>query len=243
MEINRFGPQVTYQPQVGCLMLLLMLVFLTCIMPLFLLEIGQLALVKLHLSPQAAILVLIGIFLGGMINLPVTVLDRGAEATVEQDVFVPLMGWVPLVGKLPTRTIIAVNVGGCLIPVGLALFEFQWLRSVEPSVLGELLSVVIANIALCYVVARPVPGLGIAMPAFASPLTSVLLTWILLAPDEHAMVRAPVAFIAGVLGPLIGADLLHLRDVTKLAAPMLSIGGAGTFDGIVLSGLLAAFLA
>ncbi len=57
------------------------------------------------------------------------------------------------------------------------------------------------------------------------------------------MIRAPVAFVAGVFGPLVGADLLHFREVMKMAAPMTSIGGAGTFDGIVLSGLVAAFLA
>lgn len=59
-----------------------------------------------------------------------------------------------------------------------------------------------------------------------------------LAPDS----TAPVAFIAGVIGPLIGADLLHLKDVGKLGAGMVSIGGAGTFDGIVLSAIFAAYL-
>ena len=56
-------------------------------------------------------------------------------------------------------------------------------------------------------------------------------------------VRVAAAFIAGVLGPLIGADLLHLRDIRTIATGMLSIGGAGTFDGIVLSGIFAAVLA
>jgi uncharacterized membrane protein len=46
-----------------------------------------------------------------------------------------------------------------------------------------------------------------------------------------------------VLGPLIGADLLHLRDIEKIATGIASIGGAGTFDGIVLSGIVAAYLA
>ena len=54
--------------------------------------------------------------------------------------------------------------------------------------------------------------------------------------------RAPVAFVAGVLGPLVGADLLHLKDIGRISTGLLSIGGAGTFDGIVLSGLLAAIL-
>ena len=57
---------------------------------------------------------------------------------------------------------------------------------------------------------------------------------------EH---RVVIAYIAGILGPLIGADLLHLRDILKVPVGVLSIGGAGTLDGIVLSGMLAALLA
>jgi uncharacterized membrane protein len=52
----------------------------------------------------------------------------------------------------------------------------------------------------------------------------------------------PIAFSAGVLGPLIGADLLHLGDIAEIGTGMASIGGAGTFDGVVLSGLVATVL-
>ena len=52
--------------------------------------------------------------------------------------------------------------------------------------------------------------------------------------------RAPTGLIcslvSGVLGPLIGANLLHIRDIAALETGIASIGGAGTFDGIVLSG-------
>jgi len=86
-------------------------------------------------------------------------------------------------------------------------------------------------------------GVGIMLPGFLSPLVSVGLTWLLLASPEYMPLRAGIAFVAGVVGPLVGADLLHLRDVTRISVGMLSIGGAGTFDGIVLSGVLAALLA
>jgi uncharacterized membrane protein len=52
----------------------------------------------------------------------------------------------------------------------------------------------------------------------------------------------PIAFTAGVIGPLGGADLLHLRDIEAGESGIMSIGGAGTFDGIVLSGIIAAYL-
>jgi uncharacterized membrane protein len=52
-----------------------------------------------------------------------------------------------------------------------------------------------------------------------------------------------VAFIAGLFGPLIGAELMHLREIKETAGGVASIGGTGTFDGIVLSGIMAAYLA
>jgi uncharacterized membrane protein len=45
------------------------------------------------------------------------------------------------------------------------------------------------------------------------------------------------------LGTLIGADLMNLGHLHGLAAPVASIGGAGTFDGIFLTGILAVLLA
>jgi len=94
------------------------------------------------------------------------------------------------------------------------------------------------NTALCYRMAKPVQGIGIALPGLIPPLLAAV-TALLLVPDQ----APPVAFVAGVLGPLIGADLFHLRDIEKIAAGIASIGGAGTFDGIVLSGIVAAYLA
>lgn len=75
------------------------------------------------------------------------------------------------------------------------------------------------------------PGL---FPALLAAVSALLLV-----PDQ----APPVAFVAGVLSPLIGAGLPHLRDIGKITTGIASIGGAGTFDGIVLSGIVAAYLA
>jgi uncharacterized membrane protein len=100
----------------------------------------------------------------------------------------------------------------------------------------------LADVAVCYRLARPVPGLGILLPGFAAAMVAVGMSWLLLSGPVELPYRPPVAFVAGVLGPLVGADLLHLRHITRVPVGMLSIGGAGTFDGIVLSGFLAALL-
>jgi uncharacterized membrane protein len=62
---------------------------------------------------------------------------------------------------------------------------------------------------------------------------------LLFLPDQAPL----IAFAAGMLGPLIGADLLHLQEIERIGAGVASIGGAGTFDGIVLSPLIATLLA
>jgi uncharacterized membrane protein len=140
-------------------------------------------------------------------------------------------------------TVIAINVGGCVIPLLLAVRQVLTISEAGGWPMQALLLVVLGNIAACYLVARPVQGVGIAMPGLVSPLAAVGLTWLLMSSPQYAPLRAPVAFTAGVLGPLIGADLLHLREITRVSVGVLSIGGAGTFDGIVLSGVLAAILA
>ena len=61
---------------------------------------------------------------------------------------------------------------------------------------------------------------------------------LILAPEQ----APPVAFVAGVFGPLNGADILRLKDVPRLGSGVMSIGGTGAFDGIVLSGIIAAYL-
>ena len=86
--------------------------------------------------------------------------------------------------------------------------------------------------------ADPVPGVGIAVPVFLPVVTTAILAFLL--SREYA---APLAYIGGSMGTLIGADLLNLDKISGLGAPVASIGGAGTFDGIFLTGILAVLLA
>jgi len=53
---------------------------------------------------------------------------------------------------------------------------------------------------------------------------------------------APLSYISGSLGTLLGADILNLWRVRDLGAPVVSIGGAGTFDGIFLTGIISVLL-
>jgi len=126
--------------------------------------------------------------------------------------------------------VVAVNVGGGLIPVGLALYQFT-----QGNALAILLVTAIVSF-VSYYAARVVPGIGIQMSPLLAPLTAAVSAMLIAAP--HA---APVAFAGGVIGTLIGADLLHLKDIQSMTG-VLSIGGAGVFDGIALCGLFALLL-
>src|SRR2546426_10518017 len=125
-------------------------------------------------------------------------------------------------------TIIAINVGGALVPVLLSLYLF--LRS---NVRGRMLLGVAIVAAIVHSLAQIVPGVGIAVPMFVPPLAAALVSVVL------AFRRAPpVAYVSGSMGALIGGDLLNLPRIGDLAAPVVSIGGGGHVHGGVLSGLL-----
>jgi uncharacterized membrane protein len=130
--------------------------------------------------------------------------------------------------------IVAVNVGGCLIPVGLC-FYFISQQLLDPI---TLLIALLAITFLSYQCSRIIASVGVGMPLFIAPLFSALLALIL--DPDHA---AQLTYISGVLGVLIGADILRINDIGELNAPVVSIGGAGTFDGIFLTGIIAVLLA
>jgi uncharacterized membrane protein len=80
--------------------------------------------------------------------------------------------------------------------------------------------------------------MGISVPIFIPPIVSAVVAMLL--SRDHA---APLAYVSGCLGTLIGADLMNFGELAGLGASVASIGGAGTFDGVFLTGVLAVLLA
>jgi len=175
---------------------------------------------------------LLASFAGSYINLPVAHLPP--EHIVSPDVirFFGMRYVIPRVIALP-GTVIAVNLGGAVIPVVLSLSLTVRNRLYSRSLLAiGIVTVVVHRMAY------PVSGVGIATPVFLPPLVAAVVA--LLVSREHA---APLAYIAGSMGTLVGADLLNLGKIRGLGAPIASIGGAGKFDGIFLTGIAAVLLA
>jgi uncharacterized membrane protein len=192
----------------------------------------RLASMRIGLGSTAALILLLASLAGSYLNIPVAELPARRVVSGELISFFGMDYVVPTVSEWP-GTIIAVNVGGAVIPGLLSLFLLVRYRL---WVQGMLAIVVVA--AVCHWLAQPVPGLGIALPVFVPPLSAAAVALILSRREAPAL-----AYIGGSLGCLVGADLLNLGKVQGLGAPVASIGGAGTFDGIFLTGVLAVLLA
>ena len=223
--------QVHYLPLTPGFFGLLVLVFAGLII-LIQLRILRYAYMKLGIGPGAAMLLLFGSLIGSYFNIPITVLPGHDVRSGEVVDFYGMRYVVPLVTSWP-GTVLAVNVGGAVIPTLMSTYLVLryrlWLRA-------AIAVVVIAGVI--HTMATPVEGVGIAVPVFAPVVTTAILAFIL--SREYA---APLAYIGGSMGTLIGADLLNLDKIGDLGAPVASIGGAGTFDGIFLTGVLAVLLA
>lgn len=209
-------------------LLLLLLPFIWLVLAL---DVVEVAAAKLGFSPNIALILFIVIILGSTINIPLYERVSSVPAVRDfADLWIGHFWGIPL-RKIEQKTIVALNVGGGLIPTLLALYELTRSNALAISIVTAIVTFV------SYYSARIVPGIGIQMNALAAPLTAALSA--LMVAGESA---APIAFAGGVLGTLLGADVLHLRELERMSAGVLSIGGAGVFDGIALCGLFALLL-
>jgi uncharacterized membrane protein len=196
------------------------------------LHILRYAYMRLGVGPVGALFILFGSLIGSYFNIPITILPGQAVESGQIVDFFGMRYVVPLVVASP-GTVLAVNVGGAIIPTVMSTYlviRYQvWIKAI------------LAIAAIAFVIhsmATPVHGIGIAVPVFVPVVATAILAFIL--SREYA---APLAYIGGSMGTLIGADLLNLDKIGSLGAPIASIGGAGTFDGIFLTGILAVLLA
>jgi uncharacterized membrane protein len=195
-------------------------------------EVVQIAAAKLGFAPGIAILLLTAIVLGSTINIPLYRIESQVDIIDDFTSFWLRQFWGIPVHRVRRSTIVALNIGGGLIPLVLALYQFT---RVSPLAI-VLVSAIVTLVS--YFGAKVVPGIGIQMNPILAPATAALSALIV----TGGIQAAPVAFAGGVLGTLIGADLLHLREIQRMTPGVLSIGGAGVFDGIALCGLFALLL-
>ena len=190
------------------------------------------AYMSLGISAQAATLLLLASLVGSYVNIPVAQLPQEHVVAARVFDYFGMRYLMPVEVDWP-GTIVAVNLGGAVIPALLSLYLVakRWLW-----VPGAIVTAIMA--VVCHLLASPVPGIGITIPVFVPPIAAALAALLV-----RRWEAAPLAYVGGSMGTLIGADLLNLGSVQGLGAPVISIGGAGTFDGIFVTGVIAVLIA
>lgn len=246
--------------------LLLLLLLIPIALALFYFNLATEAFHRLGLSPEGATLLLFASLIGSMVNLPLTrrkivVTDpRAARLPRTLRWLLPVIHYYP---PIVTEEVLAINVGGAIVPI---VFSAYLLSLTTTSVVAALAALIIVA-AVAKLFARPQPRVGVTLPAFVPPIVAALAAHLLVrGMGADAASAAPVAYIGGTLGTLVGADLLNLPRIlrggllgdgntgmtylgeTAANTPasntvIVSIGGAGVFDGIFLTGILAPLLA
>ncbi len=213
-------------------LLLLLLCFLWSFA---LMDLILIALYKLGIPPHVGLSIVFCILLGSFINIPLKRVKTVAKVPLNLRQLYGANRWFSRQVFQKNEMVIAVNVGGCVVPSALAIDQLVRLFNAE--IIWFPIIAILINVAVCYRLSEIKPGVGILLPAFLPGIIAALCG-LILSPENPAA----VAFCAGILGPLIGADLLRLNQIIALGSGSASIGGAGTFDGIVISGFIALIL-
>jgi uncharacterized membrane protein len=217
------------------LVLAILLLILAATVALVFVGVVGVAFADIGFSPIVIVAILAATLVGSSVNIPILKLKSSAPIVTEEYVsFFGVTYRIPRV-EYGQTTVVAVNVGGALIPTAVSIYLLS--RSAPATIFYSIVGVAIVAL-ITHAVARPVKGVGIVTPALVSPIAAALVA-IILQPGSPRT----IAYVAGVLGTLIGADLTNLRAIPKLGAPVASIGGAGTFDGVFLTGIIAVLLA
>jgi len=180
-------------------------------------------------------LILSGTLIGSMVNIP---LWRSSGEVAVPRVREVQAFWVtyriPYYEEARVSTTVAINVGGAVIPI----LASSYLIATHHGLILQFVVATAVTSVLVHAVAKQVPGVGVVTPALLPPIFAAVAAFLL--AEGSAGV---VAYVAGTLGALIGADLSNMRRVYRSGAALMSIGGAGTFDGVFLTGIIAALIA
>ncbi len=230
---------MVYSP-VSMLFMLLFAFLLLAVVGFLFLDLARTAFTRIGFSWGQALFVLLASLLGSSINIPLTNMQCNSPMVMEKQVRAfGIVYRVPVVDVVNCHTLLAINVGGAVIPslISIALIH-RFPESLNYALVGIAIVAILTNL-----VAKPVKGLGIVTPALLPPLgaaiAAIMLVYLGGAPHDIIFL---IAYVSGTLGTLIGADILNLSKIRDLGAPVASIGGAGTFDGVFLSGLIAVLL-
>jgi uncharacterized membrane protein len=177
----------------------------------------------LDFSPGVVLLIIFLIIIGSFFNIP---FGKKSMVQVTEKRF---LGLIRRVVWKPQG--VSINVGGALIPLFITGYFLSKIPF-EPLIIVTLVVAFFSFLGAQFVQEKGV-FISMILPVLFSAFFSVLLA------PEYAV---EVAFSGGVLGVLLGADILYLPWILRKNSGVMSIGGAGIFDGIFLVGLFSAII-
>jgi uncharacterized membrane protein len=209
------------------------------ILSLFFIEAAGVAFIQLGIPFALAVLIIPGSLLGSLVNIPLYTIESDKTPCIE-DSHLQYWGvsYQVVQPECPGETKISINLGGAIIPIAVSAFLIF-----DNLVAFLQIAIAITTVTLIvHKVARIEPNVGILTPGFLPALVAVFATIALVTFLPGSYNSYAIAYVSGTLGTLLGADILNLGKLSSLRTGAASIGGAGTFDGVFLTGILAVFL-
>jgi uncharacterized membrane protein len=209
------------------------------ILSLFFLQAAGVAFLQLGIPLWLAILIIPGSLVGSMVNIPLyTIESDPTPCTNETHVYNWGVSYQVFQPECPGETQISINLGGAIIPIAVSAYL------IAMNIFGVIQFAVAVTIVALIVhrFARIEPNVGILTPGLLPALVAVFVTIAMLSLAPGPYNGYAIAYVSGTLGTLLGADIMNLGKLSSLRTGKASIGGAGTWDGVFLTGILAVFL-
>ena len=149
-----------------------------------------------------------------------------------------IFGWINLPLFYYSGWIIGINVGGALLPIFISIYLMIKNRIVWRVFLGI---IIVAYVTYNFTY---VSSSGIVSPFplwLLPPITASLYS--IVAAIKSKKKAASLAYSSGTIGVLIGADILHLKELLSMPpSGMAVIGGASILDMVFLTGIIAVLI-
>jgi uncharacterized membrane protein len=214
-------------------------ILMFALMSVFLIQAAGVAFIQIGIPIWLAILIVPGSLIGSLVNIPLYTIKSDSSPLIEAP---SLTDWGfsfhVFQPDTPRETKISINLGGAIIPV--IVSGYLVLLNML-SIVPILFATTAVTIAV-HRIAKIEPNMGIVTPALLPPLAAVMATLAVGMIFPGIINLYAIAYIAGTLGTIIGADFLNLGKLSQLKTDAASIGGAGTWDGVFLTGILAVVL-
>lgn len=236
--------KIIFQPMVT-LHFIGLLFFLMLLFPIINYVLVTVFIKGLGFPPIIAILFIFASLFGGLVNIGFMEFTSDEPIVVYDEIRFFGFRWVFPRIIHHRKTILAVNVGGAIIPMIISLILlFYTIPNYDSNPIFTYIKILFATLFVTVFVNKfsiVRRGIGVLVPLFIPVMSTVIIT-LLLYPILSVSNPFVIAYTSGTFGTIIGADILNLKRILRGYSQVISIGGAGTFDGIFMTGVMSILL-